>query len=122
MRYLLLTLSFLLVSVVPAAAQTSVRLAWDPVTDPELVSYTLLWGTVQGTYNQSLNIPASNTPEVSNPTTIEVPLPVGTYYFVIRSNNRTGLQSGNSNEVRAVVGTSTVTTGRITKTRVPPTP
>ncbi len=87
-----------LVHVGPAVAGT-VRLAWDPNTEPTLAGYVLVYGPSSGVYTSAVNLPSSAQ-------THEISLPDGTYFFAIRAFDSAGAQSGYSNEVRVDLGGS----------------
>ena len=98
-RRILLALSLVFVGQVSQAAASSVQLAWDANSEPDLAGYVLVYGTAPGVYTQSVSLAATaTTHEVSG-------LSDGTYYFAIRAFNAAGLQSAYSNEVAVVVGT-----------------
>lgn len=72
---------------------TTIRLAWDPSPDPNVVGYNLSYGTNPGKYSRSIN--------AGNATSVTVPslTPGTTYFFVVTAYNNAGLQSAPSNEV-----------------------
>lgn len=87
-----------LAHVGPAVAGT-VRLAWDPNTEPTLAGYALVYGPSSGVYTSTVTLPSSAQ-------THELSLPDGTYFFAIRAYDTAGAYSGYSNEVRVdLVGT-----------------
>jgi hypothetical protein len=95
-RALLIFVLLVLGQVAPALAG-SVRLYWDPNTEPDLAGYVLVYGSAPGVYTSSVTLPASaTTHEIAN-------LSYGTYYFAVRAFNAANAQSGYSNEVRVVV-------------------
>ncbi|MBA2355582.1 MAG: IPT/TIG domain-containing protein [Acidobacteria bacterium] len=91
----------LLVSIAPAAAE-SVRVAWDPNPEPDIAGYVLAWGVSAETYTESVTVTAGTaTHEITA-------LAPGTYYFAIRAFNSAGMYSGYSNQVAAVVSSTTL--------------
>ncbi len=96
-RRAMLTLCLLLLVQVGPALAGSVRLYWDPNTEPDLAGYVLVYGNASGVYTTSVTLPASAV------THEFVDLPNGTYYFAVRAFNAANAQSGYSNEVRVVV-------------------
>ena len=100
LRRILLALCLLILGPVGQAAAGDVRLAWDASPDTDLAGYVLVYGTSSRVYTTSVTLPVSATAhEVSD-------LPNGTYYFAVRAFDGNGAQSGYSNEVRVVVGTT----------------
>lgn len=96
-RRAVLALCLLLLGQVAPALAGSVRLYWDPNTEPDLAGYVLVYGSASGVYSSSVTLPASaTTHELTN-------LPNGTYYFAVRAFNGANAQSAYSNEVRVVV-------------------
>ena len=80
------------------AAQVS--LAWDPVTDPDVVGYKVYYGTESQSYPYNINAGNNTTFTFSN-------LQDGpTYYFAVTAYNASNMESGYSNEVTH----STITT------------
>jgi hypothetical protein len=106
-RTLFLILTALLLTTLPAPAQTppTVRLAWDPNTEASLAGYELFWGTASGVYTSSKLIPKEAvTTEVTGLT------PGVRYYFSIKAYDTEGLRSGFSNVVQVIApDTGTVT-------------
>jgi hypothetical protein len=98
-RYALLTVVFLLLAQVGEAVAGTVRLVWDANTEASLAGYVLVYGKTSRVYTTSTTLPASAT-------THEFTLPDGTYYFAIRAFDTAGVQSGYSNELRVVLGTT----------------
>ncbi|TXH09897.1 MAG: hypothetical protein E6R03_16060 [Hyphomicrobiaceae bacterium] len=85
----------------------TVRLAWDPNTEPTLAGYVLVYGPSSGVYTDAVTIP-------KDAQTWELSLPQGTYFFAIRAFDIYDVHSGYSNEVRVDLGNEPVTA------RIPP--
>jgi hypothetical protein len=49
-------LLLLLLGSVPAAAQSSITIAWDPNPEPDVTGYVLSWGTTPGNYPNSADV------------------------------------------------------------------
>jgi hypothetical protein len=90
-----------LVLIPSVAAAASLRLTWDPNSEPDLAGYVVVWGSAPGVYSQSATAAAS---AVSHEVT---GLADGIWYFAIRAVNTSGLRSAPSNEVMVIVGTPT---------------
>ena len=82
---------------VPAFAVQKVTLAWNPVSDPSVVSYRIYWGTASHNY--------INVTNVGNKMTATIPgLVEGmTYFFAATSYTSQGLESPFSNETAYTV-------------------
>ncbi len=93
---LLLVLSAM---VEPSHAQ-SIRLSWDPPSQSNL-SFQIERGTVPGSYTQVTRVGIGVTTYAVTGLTAGV-----RYYFVVRSVDAAGVQSGPSNEVSAVAPTT----------------
>src|SRR5436309_6804061 len=91
--WLALAVSALIWASPQLSTATSLKLAWHPSSDPNVVGYSLSYGTASGAYNKSLN--AGN----STSSTVTSLIPGATYYFVVTAYNSIGLQSLPSNEV-----------------------
>lgn len=78
--------------ILPAAA-ASVKLAWDPNPEPDIVNYRLSYGTSSRSYTQ--NVDAGTATSVSLDGLEEGK----TYYFAVQATNAKGLQSDYSTEV-----------------------
>ncbi len=93
MRYLCLAFAVCLAVSAPGAQAASVRLQWDPNTEPDLAGYRVYYGTVSRTYGAPLN--------VGNATTATVPLPDDglTYHLAVTAYDTAQNESGYSNEV-----------------------
>ena len=80
-------------AILASAATSTVTLAWDANTEPDLAGYKV-WrsGTAGGPYTLASTL--------GKVTTASVPgLADGTHYFVVTANDAVGNQSGYSNEV-----------------------
>ena len=86
----IISLSFL----VPLLAWAQqVTLSWDPNTEADLAGYKVHYGTVSGSYTNSIDVHKVTTYSVAG-------LNVGqTYYFSASAYNASGASSGYSNEV-----------------------
>jgi Dockerin type I domain/Purple acid Phosphatase, N-terminal domain/Fibronectin type III domain len=80
-----------------------VVLQWDANTETDLAGYKVYYGTVSGSYGTPVVIGLQTTYTVSG-------LAPGTYYFAVTAFNTSGVQSGFSNEVSAVVSGTIDTT------------
>jgi hypothetical protein len=85
---------------------SSVTVSWDPPTTKvdgstldNLSGYVILYGTTQGVYTQEINV---NNPGIA--TYVIDGLSNGTYYFVVRAVNSSGLMSPYSNEAVKIIG------------------
>lgn len=73
-----------------------VTLAWDPIEDPELAGYTVVWGQSPRAYSGAQNIGLA--------TEASVPLEAGkTYYMAVQGVDKQGLAGELSEEVTAIV-------------------
>jgi hypothetical protein len=73
-------------------------LAWDPIDEPDLGGYTVLWGQAPKTYTNSQNVLAGTGTELS------ISLEAGkTYYMAVRGYDKQGVAGELSQEVVAVV-------------------
>jgi hypothetical protein len=78
---------------------TSVTLAWNPNTDPDLAGYKVYETTSSGNYGAAIaNVPASSTSFVVTGLQRGV-----TYFFVITAYDTSGNESGRSAEVRVTL-------------------
>jgi hypothetical protein len=96
-RIAMVSLVMLLASMLPAAAQSQIRLAWDPSQGP-VAGYFVFFGTVPGQYSGFMNV-GNQTTAVFVP-----PVPNQIYYFVVKAYTATGIQSDASNEAAAWFG------------------
>jgi hypothetical protein len=80
-------------SVRHADAATSITLAWDPNSEPDLAGYKLYYGTAKGAYEFAF--------DVGNQTTCTIPgfLEGADYHFAVTAYNTYGLESAFSDEV-----------------------
>ena len=73
-----------------------VALAWDPIEDPELAGYTVVWGQSPRAYSGAQNVGMS--PEAT------ITLEAGkTYYMAVRGVDKQGVDGELSEEVTAIV-------------------
>ncbi len=99
-RRALFSFCLVLLTQVGQAVAGNVRLSWDANTEETLAGYVLVYGPSSRVYTKSITLPASAVShEVTN-------LPDGTYYFAVRAFDTANAQSGYSNEVRVVVGST----------------
>ncbi len=83
-----------------AAVAGSARLTWDPNVDADTAGYVLVYGTSSRVYTKSVTLALSaTTHEVTG-------LADGVHFFAVRAFDVNGVHSGNSNEVRVVIGTT----------------
>lgn len=80
-----------------ASAGNSVRLAWDPNSEPDLAGYRIYYGTKSGQWDMMIDVGNVTTTIVSGLT------PGTTYYFVATAYNTLNLESDPSNEVSYTV-------------------
>ena len=94
--FILLVLLSLLAGRVDAGTG-SVTIAWDRNTEPDVSSYTVVWGTQSGAY--------ASTAVVGNTTswTVDSLVAGQTYFFAVRAVSADGLESPLSNELSAKV-------------------
>ncbi len=95
---IVLLVSFLIVPYGLACAQ-SVTLSWDANTETSLAGYKVYTGTTSRAYGA---------PETVGKVTtfVKSSLAPGTYYFAVTAYDTSGIESGYSNEVTAIVGSS----------------
>jgi len=73
----------------------SVKLQWDPNTEPDLAGYKLYYGTASQNYSHTIDLGQVNSYQVGN-------LQDGLkYYFAVTAYDIDGNESGFSNEVSA---------------------
>jgi hypothetical protein len=89
----LLPISPCSLSVQHAHAATSITLAWDPNSEPDLAGYKLYYGTAKGAYEFAI--------DAGNQTTYTIPgfQEREDYYFAVTAYNVYGLESAFSDEV-----------------------
>ncbi len=96
---ILLTLALVSPSTLSLAqtVQTGkITVAWDPIQDPDLGGYTILWGQASGRYTHSRNIGIA--------TEVTLRLQSGTtQYLVVRGFDKQGLPGDLSGEISALV-------------------
>ncbi len=79
-----------------AAATGRVRLAWDPIQDPDLAAYTVVWGQTPNGYTAAQNVGVG--------TEATITLEAGkTYYMAIKGVDKQGFDGELSEEVTAIV-------------------
>jgi hypothetical protein len=101
-RHLVLSVAFWACFVTTGLAQSSsVTIAWDPNTEPDVAGYTVYWGTQSGVYTSSVT--------AGNVTSYTMTgLTAGaTYYFAVQAFNAAGLTSPLSQEVMTTVPSDT---------------
>jgi hypothetical protein len=91
-----LALLLMVLCATPSLA-SSVTLAWDANTEPDLAGYVVHYGTQPGTYTNSTDVGNRITWTVSNLTAGH------SYYFVVRAYNTSGLTSAPSQEVSTFI-------------------
>jgi hypothetical protein len=79
-----------------------VQLAWDASTSPSIVGYRVYIGNSSGSYNPCIPIGNQTTYTAAG-------LTDGTWYFAVTAVNGDGLESGFSNEVSKIIGSSDTT-------------
>lgn len=81
----------------PSSASTSISLAWDPNSEPDLAGYRLHYGPSSGSYTETLDVGNQVTAELTGLTVGE------TYFCTVTAYNTSDLESGYSNEVSFTV-------------------
>jgi len=101
-RYSLTCLGIILYAILvalptPLAAETGrVTLAWDPIQDPDLARYTVVWGQTPNGYTAAQNAGAG--------TEATITLEAGkTYYMAVKGVDKEGFDGELSEEVTAIV-------------------
>jgi hypothetical protein len=94
-RHLFLLLVLLLAGEMPTMA-ADIKLAWDPVTFPDLAGYRLYLGASSGSYVAPLDVGKVTQYMVMG-------LAAGNWYFAVTAYDTHGNESGYSNEVAATV-------------------
>ncbi len=75
----------------------NITISWDPIPDPDVAGYTVVWGTASKNYTGSQNVGATATQST-------VTLPGGkTYYFAARGFDKDGVLGELSDETSAIV-------------------
>src|SRR4051812_25888787 len=92
---LVLAASLALLAATPAAA-SSLKLAWDANTEPEVSGYVVVYGRQPGVYSSQQDAGAATTFKLTHL------LPGGRYYIAVRAKTATGLLSDPSNEVSEI--------------------
>lgn len=92
----------LLLMVTVAFSQFTVKLAWDPVTTPDLSGYRIYYGTASDTYSTILNV--GKVLEKSIPFTTPAH-----YYFVATAYDSIGNESAYSNQVDTILVSLAIT-------------
>jgi chitinase len=78
-----------------------ITIAWDANTEPDLAGYKVYYGTASGVFGNPIVLGIQTTYTITG-------LPAGTYYIAVTAFNKTGLESGFSNEVSTILaGTPT---------------
>lgn len=72
---------------------SSVTLAWNPSTDPDVINYNLYYGAASGVYTNEIPVGTNSTAAVTGL------VPGTTYYFVVTAEDAYGLESAYSNEI-----------------------
>jgi fibronectin type 3 domain-containing protein len=94
---------------VPAMADTRIQagptpgmvvLWWDANSEPDLAGYKVYWGRTSGNYT---NAPQPVVAVMTQPQYTTPVLQNGTWYFAVTAFNKTGGESGYSNEVSTVI-------------------
>jgi hypothetical protein len=91
-----LVLAFALLGPARAEAATSVTLAWDASSDTTVTGYLLYYGPRSGSYTGQVDVGKATQFTLLG-------IPAGTYYFVLKAYNASGMLSGASNEVSTAV-------------------
>jgi hypothetical protein len=101
-RYFLTCLGIIFYAILvalptPLAAETGkVRLGWDPIQDPELAGYTVVWGQAPNAYTAAQDVGAG--------TEATITLEAGkTYYMAVKGVDKEGFDGELSDEVIAIV-------------------
>jgi hypothetical protein len=89
MKRLLIALILLLIPVLVHAG--TVTLAWDPNQESDLKGYKIYYGNAPGQPTKTI--------DVGNVTTTTITLADGTWYFAATAYDKSGNESGKSNEV-----------------------
>ena len=102
-----------------AADTASITLIWDPSSDSSLAGYYVYRAEQSGAYSSRLN---GLTPLTSTTFTDSSAIPGTVYYYIVRSVNTSGLESGPSNEAQVLApSTSTAPVVVLNSPLTPPT-
>jgi len=82
-----------ILSVVPAAAATLLRVSWNATSKPDLAGYRLRFGTISGSYGSPINVGRVTSFDLTGLSAS------GTYYVVVTAYDASGNESGFSNAV-----------------------
>jgi hypothetical protein len=98
--------------VMPATAQASVTLAWNPISNPLVAGYNIYYGRTSGVYTNKTAVGKAASVTISN-------LVIGaTYYFATTTYSTAGAESAKSSEVSYLVPTpSPIVQLQVTPTR-----
>ena len=99
--HLLFLAPFILLSPSPSGVQaTQITLAWDSSTDPNIAGYKIYYGNASGSYSTVVDVGGQTTCMIAN-------LSAGmAYYFAATEYDKSGQESGYSNEVRYAAASS----------------
>ncbi len=93
--FLLISLApFILFPLLPSAVHSAqITLAWDASADPNIAGYKVYYGSASGSYSAAVDVGGQTTCTIPN-------LSAGTpYYFAATEYDKSGQESGYSNEV-----------------------
>ena len=104
LKSIILFVGFLLSLSSSAFGQAgSITISWDPIPDPDVAGYTVVWGTASKSYTGSQNTGATATQST-------ISLPGGkTYYFAVRGFDKGSVPGELSDETSAIVNGSDTT-------------
>ena len=104
LKSIILFTSFILNLSLSAFGQAgSITISWDPIPDPDVAGYTVVWGTASKIYTGSQNTGATATQST-------ISLPGGkTYYFAVRGFDKGSVPGELSDETSAIVNGSDTT-------------
>jgi len=92
----------------------SAQLSWDPNSETTLGGYKVYYGMAPRTYDQNMDAGSATGFDVNGL------LPGVIYYFSVTAYNKTGLESGYSNEATYVSGNTPVVTGPVATIAITP--
>lgn len=96
----ILAFGAVMVIMANSAHGATVRVSWNPNSEPDLDGYKVYYGTLSGTYTQVIDVGAVTSTDVSN-------LGEGhTYYFAVTAYDVDGNESGFSNEAFLLIPNS----------------